>query len=388
MPTDVTTDSRFAAAGSEHPDAAAAVGECVGTVLEQLGTEPDLALVFATGSHRRAIGDLAESIDQMLRPRVLTGATAVSVLAGARESEEVPALALWAASLGPCTLAELDVVMTDDGPALVGIDRDEWDRAGGVVLLADPTSFPVDAACHVISATAPGVPVIGGMASAGFSPGANALVNGGSVRERGAVAVLLPDDVALTTVVSQGCRPVGEPWIVTAADERSLLELGGRPAVERLQELYHEAGPDERELITAGLHLGRVVDEHKLDFGPGDFLVRNLAGMDAASGGLVTGEPIEVGSTVQFHVRDAETADHELRSLLASAGSAGEVAGALVFTCNGRGRRLFGEPDHDAHLVSTVAGPATAGMFCAGEVGPVGGVPFVHGFTASVALFG
>lgn len=373
----------FAAAGSEHPDPAAALGECVGAILEQVGAEPDLALIFATGAHRRSIADVATSVRATLRPRVLAGSTAVSVLAGGRESEDVPALAVWAANVGACSVARLDVMTTADGHGLVGMDPERWVNAGGVVLLADPMSFPVDAACSVIADLAPGVPVVGGIASAGFFPGANALIAGTAVHEGGAVAVLLPEEVELGTVVSQGCRPVGEPWIVTAADRRSLLELGGRPAVERLQEVYEGSSPDDRELIRSGLHLGRVVDEHRAEFGPGDFLVRNLAGMDAATGALVAGEPIEVGATVQFHVRDADAADRELRTLLARQ----EADAALVFTCTGRGRRLFGTPDHDAALVSGMAGPATAGMFCAGEIGPVGGVPFVHGFTASVGLF-
>jgi small ligand-binding sensory domain FIST len=201
--------------------------------------------------------------------------------------------------------------------------------------------------------------------------------------DHGAVGVFV-DGPEIRSVVSQGCRPIGRPLVVTRANRNFVEELAGAPALERLQELAAAATDEEQALLRTGLHVGVVVDEHRHDFGRGDFLVRNVLGADQASGALAVGEQVEVGQTVQFHVRDAAAADEDLRALLTGQAA----AGALVFTCNGRGERLFGTPDHDAGVVASILGPIpAAGAFCAGEIGPVGGRNFLHGFTASVALF-
>jgi small ligand-binding sensory domain FIST len=172
--------------------------------------------------------------------------------------------------------------------------------------------------------------------------------------------------------------------IVTEGRANVIGQLAGRPAVERVEELARDAGPDEREQLAAGLHVGMAVDEHRSTFGRGDFLVRAVLGAERGTGAVVVGDTVEVGRTVQFHVRDAAAADEDLQALLAPA--VGD--GALLFTCNGRGTRLFGEPDHDARAVHDALGTdAVGGMSCAGEFGPVGGRSFVHGFTASVVVF-
>jgi small ligand-binding sensory domain FIST len=379
----------FSAAISEHPSAADAAAEVVGHVLEALGPAPDLVVVFATAAHRRFMDPIAATIQHVLQPGATIGATAVSIVGGAREVEEQPALSLWAARFAadggrhPPTALHLDAVRTADGMTVTGIDPEAMRTASTMLLLADPSSFPVDDLIDLVARDHPGVNVIGGMASAGFGPAANALIADGVVFERGAVAVLLRDE-QVTTVVSQGCRPIGAPLVVTRSESNVIHDIAGVSALARLDELYQRLPEEERELVTRGLHLGRVIDEHKLDFERGDFLVRNVVGADRATGSIAVGDVVDVGSTVQFHVRDASAADEDLRLLLAGK----DADGALVFTCNGRGLRLFGEPDHDAELVDRVVrGDATAGMFCAGEIGRVGTRSFMHGFTASIALF-
>jgi small ligand-binding sensory domain FIST len=186
-------------------------------------------------------------------------------------------------------------------------------------------------------------------------------------------------------LVSQGCRPIGRAFTVTRAEGNVIHELGGRAPLERLQELVEASSPRDRELLGRGLHVGRVIDEYITDPERGDFLVRGVLGLDPQTGALAVGEAIEVGQTIQFHVRDAETADEDLRTLLD--GANGTAAGALLFTCNGRGTRMFSVPNHDAALVSErLGGAPLAGFNCAGEIGPVGGKNFLHGFTASIAL--
>jgi small ligand-binding sensory domain FIST len=222
------------------------------------------------------------------------------------------------------------------------------------------------------------------MASAATGTGGNRLVADERVLDRGAVGLLLGPDAGVETVVAQGCRPVGRPFVVTAVDGQHVVTLGGRPALERLEELARSMSEAERELLPRGLHVGLVVDERRSEFGPGDFLVRNVVGAREEDGAIAVGATVEVGQTLQFQIRDAAAADADLRAALAGH----SAAAALLFTCTGRGRRLFGVPDHDARVVRDAFGPVpVAGGFCAGEIGPVGGHNHVHGFTASLARF-
>jgi small ligand-binding sensory domain FIST len=190
-------------------------------------------------------------------------------------------------------------------------------------------------------------------------------------------------------VVSQGCRPIGDPFVVTKAEHNVIHELGGSPALERLQAVIESLGSEERRMAHRALHLGVVIDEHRDRFDRGDFLVRNLIGADRESGSVAIGDRIEEGQTVQFHLRDARTASEDLNLLLtADQVKHGKPLGALLFSCCGRGRGLFGRPHHDITMVRERAGEIPiAGFFAQGEIGPVGGSNFLHGYTASLALF-
>lgn len=374
----------FAQGLSEHPIPSQAVGEAVGQVLDGLGDErPDLVMLFASPHHIGAMEDIASSIRGLLDPTVLLGGSAGAVIGGGREVEDSPALSLFAARL-PATLltpVRLEVVPTPDGPSLVG-----WpDHPDGtMLLLADPFTFPADAFLDRVNEDLPKLQIIGGLASAAMQPGGNRLVLDDQITDSGAVGVVLSGGVEIRTVVSQGCRPVGKPYVVTRSDRNFILELGGKSALQRLQETATAANDEERELMRRGLQIGCVVDETRLEFTRGDFLVRGVVGADQRSGAIAVGDNVPVGRTVQFQVRDAGSADEDLRDLLTSA----EADAAILFTCNGRGQRLFGEADHDAGVVDQLLGPLPlAGCFCAGELGPVGTRNFLHGFTASLALF-
>lgn len=376
---------RFAAALSQHPLPAHAVGEVAGQVLDQLGgDDPDLLCCFTSPHFVGALDDAVHALHALLTPRVLVGSTASGVLGGSHEVEDGVGVAAFAACLPGTDLVPVALRSEDtpDGPTVVGWPEREID-AGLLLLLADPFTFPTEAFLRRLDGDRPGLRVLGGLASASTRPGGNRLLLDGRIVADGATGVLVAG-TGVRTVVSQGCRPVGEPFVVTRGERNFVEELGGRPALERLRELADHADDAERELLQRGLQIGFVVDEHRSDFGRGDFLVRNVLGADRDTGAVAVGEQVEVGRTVQFHVRDAAAADEDLRELLA-----GESASAaLVFTCNGRGRGLFGEPDHDAGLVAEMLGPVpTAGMFCAGELGPVGARNAVHAYTASLALF-
>jgi len=379
--------TRFASALSQHPIAANAVGEAAGEILEHLDGEGcDLAVCFASTHHVGAFEDIGPALRNILEPGVLVGGTAVAVAGGPHEIEENPALTVFAARLDGATLTPvtLRVQETPDGAALTGwpsLDR----SPASLLLFADPFTFPVDAFLQRVNRDLAGLQIIGGLASAAGSPGGNRLVLDDRVVDEGAVGVFVDGGgIEVRTLVSQGCRPIGRPYVVTRGEQNLIEELGGKPAIERLQELAGAASEEERELLRRGLHVGLVVDEHKADFSRGDFLVRNLLGADESSGALAVGEEVSVGQTVQFHVRDAGAADEDLREMLTGV----DAEAALLFTCNGRGRHLFTVPDHDAGMVENLLGPIPlAGAFCAGEIGPVGGRNFLHGFTASLALF-
>ncbi len=395
---------RFGSSLSTHPVTAHATGEAIGQVIEQVGRYPDLATMFVTRPHLEALEDAAETVSRLLAPSVLIGCAAEAVAGNQREVEQEPAVSLWAGLTGPMAPVRLgrdaDTANQEgetgdrgpspgrrDGPTpvIAGWPDDLAFEPQALLLLADPFTFPVDVLLHGLGAEHPGLPVLGGLASAARSPGGNRLVLNGDVYTDGAVGVLIGPGVTVSTVVSQGCRPIGRPLAVTRSEGNIIYQLGGQPALERLLQMAKD-GMSERdiELINQGLHMGLVIDEHKADFGRGDFLIRNVIGADRANGAIAVGQAVEVGTTVQFHVRDAEAADEDLRELLADR----HAEGVLLFTCNGRGSRLFAKPDHDAGVIGDLLGdPPMAGFFAAGEVGPVGGRNFVHGFTASMALF-
>ncbi len=378
--------SQYAAALSQHPLAATAVGEVAGELLERFdGERPDLLVCFASPHHVGTFEDVTAALRRLLEPEVFLAQTAVSIIAGPREVEDAPAIAVWAARFDDATLepVSLRLVDTADGPAIVGWPEEPVE-AHTLLLLADPFTFPADAFLSRLNDDMPGLRVLGGLASAARGPGGNRLALDGAVTSEGAVGVFLDAAVEIRTVVSQGCRPIGRPFTVTRAEGNLVHELGGQPALDRLRELATAASDDERVLMQRGLHVGIVVDEHKVDFHRGDFLVRNVLGADQSSGAIAVGDTVTVGQTLQFHVRDADAADEDLHALLTGM----DARAALLFTCNGRGRHLFGVSDHDAGVVEKLLGPIPlAGAFCAGEIGPVGGQNFLHGFTASLALF-
>ena len=383
---DAAMSRPFAAALSQHPDFAVATGDVVGRVLEALGdpdTPPDLAMLFVTPVHAPVLDKIVATVNATLRPASMLGCAAVSVLGGEREVEQGPAISLWAGRVGPVTPFHLTVAQAPDGLTFAGWPETLPEDASALILLPDPFTFPTDDFLRRMEQDRPGMPVVGGMASAARAPGGNRLAIDDRVVTAGAVGAFLGPEVQVSTVVSQGCRPVGDPFVVTRSEHNIVYELAGRAAIERLQEVAAALTDEDRELLADLVQIGRVIDENKLDFGPGDFLVRTVVGADPNSGALRVGDIVDVGSTAQFQVRDATTADQELRKLVD--GVSGQAA--LVFTCNGRGTNLFPEPHHDAEVVSeSLAGAPVAGMFCAGELGPIGGHNFMHGFTASVVL--
>ena len=375
----------FAAALSTHPDAAEAVGEVVGRMTESLDGRPDVVVAFLTGQHIADAERIAATIQTLLDPAAFIGATAVAVLAGPIGVEDAPGLALWGAQLpGAVTPVHLAAVEHPEGWRIEGLPAGASALARTLILLADPFTFPTGEFLTRLATSHPALATVGGLASAARIAGGNRLIIGGRVVRHGAVGLLLDATIAPSSVVSQGCRPIGQPWTVTRSEGNVIFELAGRPALERLMEIIEGLDPEDRTLAGQGLHCGIVADERKLDYERGDFLIRGVLGADRKLGAVAVGEVVPIGATVQFQVRDAATAGEDLRTMLGGH----SAQGALVFTCNGRGTFMFGSPHHDAEIIDDVLpGASVAGMFCAGEIGPVAGTNALHGFTASVALF-
>ena len=352
------------------------------------GASCDVALVFAGQDNlgHAALG--LEAVHDRLHPTALAGCGAQGVVGTGREVER-GGVVVWAASLGEgnARTFHLEAIPAGEGRlAISGMPDFSDDEA--LVMFVDPYTFPAEALLAEIARTTPGVPVVGGLAAAESAPAA--LFHDEAVAPMGAAGVVL-SDVAVHCTVSQGASPIGPEMVVTACDGNVIEELASKPALDRLMDaIREELSPDEQALATHGLLIGIVIDENRPDYSRGDFLVRALMSVDEQERTITIGERVRVGQTVRLHVRDAESADIDLRSSLERAARElpSPAAGALMFTCNGRGSHMFGSAGHDAGALAREIGPApAAGFFCAGEIGPVGARSFVHGFSTSVALF-
>ena len=381
--------TRIATGLSTRSDAGDAGAEAARDAAAGLAGRVDLAFLFVSPSHLDELEQAVAAVLETLQPRNLLGCVAQGVVAGTREVERGAGAAVWAATLP--AHAQIDLfhtytLETDEGTAVAGLPAM---RAPSLVaLLVDPYTFPAAPFLAKLNEEQPGLPVVGGLAAGAGEPEAQALVLNDRVITEGAVGAVV-SGVRVLTVVSQGCAPIGRDAVVTNAEGNVVYELAGQPALVRLQNEIAGLTAAERALAARGVLAGLVIDENRAEYGRGDYLMRALLGADEESDALAVGEAVRVGQTLRFHVRDGRTADEDLQESLARAlGDAGRPAGALLFTCNGRGLHMFGEPDHDARAVTQALGSqAVAGFFCGGEIGPVGGRAFLHGYTATLAVF-
>jgi len=359
------------------------------------GRSTDLAFVFFSSHHTESAEFLASVVHEQLHPRVLLGCSAESVIGGEQEVEGRPALCLWAANLPKTTLTpfHLRFEQAGDGFTVAGWPEEMPGPASNpsLIVIGEPFTTPTEALLEDLGSRYPGAPAIGGMASGSHEPGANRLVFNNTVVEDGAVGVAVTGAVRIRTVVSQGCRPIGDRFMVTQAEQNIIHELSGKPALDRLREVFGLLTAAEQRQAERALHLGLVIDEHKDHFERGDFLIRNLVGADQRTGSFAVTDFVKEGQTVQFQLRDAASASEDLHALMTgerSAQRAHPPVGALVFSCNGRGQRFFRTPHHDITAVRERMGAIpVGGFFAMGEIGPVGGSNFLHSYTASVALF-
>ncbi|MFC6878247.1 MULTISPECIES: FIST signal transduction protein [Actinomadura] len=380
--------ARFGDGLALGPDLSEAAGAAVEQALAPLSAPPDLVCVFVSGGDPERVEDAAMRASEAAGDAVVLGCSASGVIGAGRGVEEDGAVSAWAAVLPGARLEpfRLETLKAEDRLIVVGMPEGRDDDVVGV-LLADPFSFPVDAFVERSGESLPGLPLVGGMAE-GTARGTARLFVGGEVFDDGAVGVVIGGTVTAATVVSQGARPIGPDMVVTRADENVLYELAGQPALEKLEEIVLALPEEEQELAGRGLLIGVAMDEYADEHEHGDFLVRGVVGADTDSGAIAIGDVVDVGRTVRFQVRDAGAAEDDLAELLERF-DLSPVEGALVFSCNGRGRAMFPDSDHDAKVLDRAFGPAgVGGFFAAGEIGPVAGRNHVHGFTASILAFG
>jgi small ligand-binding sensory domain FIST len=373
---------------SESFDAVEAFSEAASEAARKLAAPCDLCLVFAGAPHLGHGKWILSTVHEELEPAHLIGCGAGGVLGAGHEIEEGPGAVVWAASMPGATITTHHLLAEpgDDPVVLAGVPDGEA-LGEALILLADPYTFATEALLERLNDDRPGLPVLGGLASAAAA-GSASLFRDGEVLPGGAVACSL-SGVSVFPCVSQGATPVGPEMTITAATGNVIEELASKPSIERLREAIAALDEREQTLAAGGLMLGIVIDENRPEYERGDFLVRPIIAADPDSGTLAIGERVRVGQTVRMHVRDGESADEDLRAALRTQSEAlgSATAGALLFTCNGRGSHMFDVPDHDAAALEDALGVPAAGFFCAGEIGPVGGRNFLHGFTATMALF-
>lgn len=392
----ITTPSstlRFASALTRQRTAQAAADELVHAIRNQLGSARiDVVFLFISIQHADQADALAQALRKALDPATFVGCTGEGVIATGQEIETGPAATLWAAHLPGVVTHPLRLSFSSVHDQFSLRDWPDMDTDGvpppAMLLFADPFSTPMQDVLAILEKHYPGTRALGGLAGGGQDLGENRLFLDDEIYTDGLVGVALSGRIAVHSVISQGCRPIGERFIVTKSEHNVIHELGGRPALQCLQMAFSQLSSEERAQAQRALHIGIAMDEQRAQFTRGDFLIRNLLGADQQTGAIVIGDVVQEGQTVQFQVRDAQSADEDLRVLLAASHPGALPLGALLFSCCGRGRGLFGVPNHDAAVLGEQFGAIpVAGFFAQGEVGPVGGRNFLHGYTASIAIF-
>ncbi|GIW04363.1 MAG: hypothetical protein KatS3mg059_0983 [Thermomicrobiales bacterium] len=383
------------AAAAVHHDGITALNEALHALGRSPAEPPDVVFLFASAEFGEIMPELVRRAWRETGARTLLGCSGTGIIGPHQEYERLPALALLTLSLPGAHLWPIHITqsMLEDRPSpatwhqRLGISPDD---VSGWLLLADPFLIDSEALVEMLGEAYPHAPVTGGLASPGPLDRKTWVYLNGETFASGAIGLGIGGDYELVSLVSQGCEPIGEPWTITGVQDHWIESIANRPAAEVLIQTLQGLPADAHARARHNLLVGLAIDEYRQAFRRGDFLIRNVIGMDRATGALALGTPARLGQTVQFQLRDAATADLDLHLLLDDLRArlvGREPVAGLLFSCTGRGIGLFGTPHHDVQVIERKLGPVPlAGLFCAGEIGPVGGKPFVHGFTASLAL--
>lgn len=390
-------DMQFFSAITDSPDPVKAVDHVLTRLSTRVEQPFDLIMMFVTAEHVDQFQAMAKRLRQALKPRVMLGCAGTSVIGVQTQIHNKPGLSVIAATLPDVQIkpvrfhpGEWGQVLNDTEFLTQQIISDPLRDPSCMILLADPFSSPMVSFLPALKHVAPDMPVIGGMASSGDSPGTNRFILNDQYWFDGAVGITLTGNISVSCTLSQGARPIGKPLIVTKADKHVMHELGGKPAIKALNELIDTLGPLERNLVKSnGVLVGRVINEYKSRFGRGDFLVRKVVGYDDETGVIAINDSrLRVGQTVQFHVQDRDTAVEDFAMLLELQRLAGSAQGCMIFPCHTRTKKFFGVKRSDAELVYDAMGDVPmAGFFATGEIGPVADTNFMHSHTVSMVTF-
>ncbi len=388
---------RFASALTSRPDGDSATAD----LLDQIGTTIDpaaanFALVFCSAHYEDELQQIINGLTQALPAASVIGCTAEGTIGCDREEQRSCSISLLVGEMPGVDVRPFQISQeqldqsegADDWKPLLQID-DQTNPF--VVVFGDPFTFHIQNFLEKTNQALPGMPIVGGLASGADRPGQNRLILDAGLYDEGLVGLTLSGNIFARTVVSQGCKPIGTPFVVTKCERNIVQELGRKPALNRLREVVEEL--DQKDLILAqqSLFMGRAINEYQAKFRRGDFLIHNILGYDQKGGAIAIAAMPRVGTTVQFHVRDAGSADEDLRDMLADISPSCQEhppAGAMLISCNGRGIRMWPQQDaHDVTVLHEACGQLpVAGYFAAGEIGPVVDRNFIHGFTAIVVL--
>ncbi len=380
---------------SKERDIERAVQSLQESTWQSLQKPPDLAFLFFSSFFSEETHTLHAWVQEKVSPHHLVGCMSNGVIGESEEFEEQPAIILWSALLPDVTVDPIRLTARErEGRLLLQGWPESFQpqtRPPYFFLFADPFSTPIDEVFTSLERDCPRSLAIGGIASGGTDSGENRLVLDGEIFDDGVVGIALSGRVTIRTVVSQGCQPIGKPYVVTKANRNIIYELGGIPMLDRLRTAIQDLRDATNPQASQSLQVGLVMNEYGGQFGRGDFLIRDLMGADEKTGGVAISDIVREGQTLQFHLRDAKAADEEFNKLLEEDRQTyidHPAQGALLFSCNCRGTRLFPEPHHDVSVLRNQLGDVPiAGFFAGGEIGPVGGKNYLHGYTASVALF-
>ncbi|MEM7001361.1 MAG: FIST N-terminal domain-containing protein [Pseudomonadota bacterium] len=384
----------FASAVTNEQDETVAITQLVTQVQQQLEARSvDLAILFVSPHFRLTAGNVSALIREVLQPTVLLGCTAEGVIGRDVEFEHGPGMTLVAAHLPNVSLAPFSL-QSMGWPKLLD-EEDAFRRILGAtdesklfILLVDPFTAPIDDVLTAFNTFLPNLPVVGGLASGSHRPGGNALFFNDRIVNNGAIGVALSGKFDVDVIVSQGCRPIGEPFRITESQDNVILSLDHETPFVQLQNLVRQLSETDQDLLRNGVFIGRAINSAQEILGRGDFLIRGVMGLDQNNGAMIVSDYMQVGETVQFHLRDASTAEEDLEMMLTPQMLFDPPAGALLFSCNGRGTRLYDHPNGDISIIQNVVGDLDlAGFFCAGEIGPIGGKNFLHAHTASLVMF-
>jgi len=361
-----------------------------------LSPQVSLGLVFMSPKFFPYARPTLEILRVHARIPLLAGCSSTGLIAGPNEIESASGFVLALYSLPGAELKGFRFTQKQveeaNGAAYWHLETGvEPKRTNGWLVFIDPFHLDAESWLHSWNEAYASLPALGGLASGVFSDQTTQVYLNGDVFEDGGVAISVGGGVKLASVISQGCTPIGEAWTLTRVEHNLIRQIANRPAYAVLAETFQKLPPAEQQKARGNLFIGLVVNEYLEDFHRGDFLVRNLIGGDPNSGVLAVGAMPRAGQTMQFQRRDAAAATEDMNELLARTKeqlAATTIYGGCLCSCNGRGQSLFRRPNHDAEMVQQRLGPfALAGFFCNGEIGPIGEKNFLHGYTASLALF-